>query len=329
MHGPAVAVAALIRIGIDAEIVDHDNAGVFQPHPDEAWKIEHRMAVALARKEEQCVVGIGVDEALDELSADLIARLSDQGSDCRDHAVAFGSELFHGVDGRLQDAGERALPAGMRRADHARFGIDEQDRAAIGRGDADRKPFGAGDDGVRFRPRGSFPRATRNDDIRRMDLMHVQEMRGLNPELLCHAATVFSDICWIVARAEPAIEAVIDAVGHAALAREEGMAQTGDGGKKGGNKHQEAPLGPGWSLKPGSVSSFESETPSTLNIEPMPPRPPPVNRFNAPEISSETSGEAFAISAFARVSIPSRFRNSPCVTGPCTCAPTVSAARPS
>ena len=32
-----------------------------------------------------------------------------------------------------------------------------------------------------------------------------------------------------------------------------------------------------------------SEIASTLNIEPMPPRPPPISRFSAPEMSSETS----------------------------------------
>ena len=41
--------------------------------------------------------------------------------------------------------------------------------------------------------------------------------------------------------------------------------------------------------KPASEVRFGSEIASTLNIDPMPPRPPPVSRFSAPEMSSETS----------------------------------------
>ena len=49
------------------------------------------------------------------------------------------------------------------------------------------------------------------------------------------------------------------------------------------------------SLNPASEVRWGSETASTLNIDPMPPRPPPISRFSAPEMSSETSGVAFAI----------------------------------
>ena len=49
------------------------------------------------------------------------------------------------------------------------------------------------------------------------------------------------------------------------------------------------------SLKPGSEARFGADTPSTLNSAPMPVRPPAVSRFNAAEISSDTSGAAFAI----------------------------------
>src|SRR5947209_6623910 len=46
MHRAAVAVEALVGIGVDADVVDHQDAGAFQPHPDKAAEVEHRMAVA-------------------------------------------------------------------------------------------------------------------------------------------------------------------------------------------------------------------------------------------------------------------------------------------
>jgi len=122
-----------------AEIVDHQHAGIFPPHPDEAREIEHGMAVALAGQEEQRVLRIGVDER-STTSWPLHSSAGDQRADGGDHAAPVSAELFHGVDGRFQDAGQRALPARMRRADHARPGVDEQDRPAVGGGDADRNP---------------------------------------------------------------------------------------------------------------------------------------------------------------------------------------------
>src|SRR5947209_17246743 len=43
MHRAAVAVEALVGIGVDADIVDHQYPGIFQPHPDESGEIEHRV----------------------------------------------------------------------------------------------------------------------------------------------------------------------------------------------------------------------------------------------------------------------------------------------
>ena len=98
------------------------------------------------------LLGIGIEEAFDEFAADFVGVLADQRADRGDDAAALGAEFFHRVDGGFQHAGQRALPAGMRGADHARGGIDEQDRSAIGRGDADRETLGARDDGVGARP---------------------------------------------------------------------------------------------------------------------------------------------------------------------------------
>ena len=127
-------------------------------------------------KEQQRVLGVGLDETLDEFAADLIAGLADQGTDRGDHAAAFGAEFFHRLDGGFQDAGQRAFPARMRGTDHARPRIDQQDRAAIGRGGADRKALGAGHDGVGARPRSARPRAGGDNDIGRMGLMHGEKM---------------------------------------------------------------------------------------------------------------------------------------------------------
>ncbi len=59
-------------------------------------------------------------KALDEFAADFVGVLADQRADGGDDAAAVGAEFFHRVDGGFQHAGQRALPAGMRRADHAR-----------------------------------------------------------------------------------------------------------------------------------------------------------------------------------------------------------------
>src|SRR5580700_785363 len=149
-----------------------------------------------------------------------------------------------------------------------------------------------------------------------MDLVHADEMGRRNAHLLGHAAAVFRDMGGIIVRAESTIEAGIDAIRYAAIAGEEGVAQPGNGRQQRRGKHQEAPSDSFSSLKPGSVARSCSETPSTLNSDPMPPRPVLVNRFSALEMSSETSCEAFAISVTARVSMPSRLRKSPCMTGP-------------
>src|SRR6266481_2230238 len=92
MHRAAVAVAALVGIGIDADVVDHQDAGVFQPHPDESRKVEHRMVLALRGNEKHGVLRIGIHKTLDEFAADFVGVLADQGADGGDHAAAFRSE---------------------------------------------------------------------------------------------------------------------------------------------------------------------------------------------------------------------------------------------
>src|ERR1700687_3817046 len=68
MHRASVAVKTLVGIGIDAGVVDHQHAGVFQPHPDETGEIEHCMALARGGNEKHRMLGIRLDEALDEFA---------------------------------------------------------------------------------------------------------------------------------------------------------------------------------------------------------------------------------------------------------------------
>src|SRR5665213_2587156 len=141
--------------------------------------------------------------------------------------AARGAELLHRRDGGFDDAGQRALPAGLRRPDHARVRVDQQDRAAIGRGDAERKPFRTGDHGVRARPLAR-PGAGHDHRVRRMDLPDAEEMRRCDLHPLGHPAAVLRDMGGIVVGADAAIEALIDALGRAAVAGEESVAQPGN-----------------------------------------------------------------------------------------------------
>src|SRR6266478_1714774 len=164
-----------------------------------------------------------------------------------------------------------------------------------------------------------------------MDLPDAEKMLGRHAHLLGHPATIFRDPGGVVVRAEAAIEALVDAVGHAAVARKESVAQAGNGREQRRSQLHGGPASASGclSLNPASAVRWGPEIASTLNIDPMPPRPPPISRFSAPEMSSEISGVVFAINVSARVSMPSRLRNSPCVTGPWTRAPRSSAARTS
>ncbi len=157
MHRAAVAEKALVGIGVRADIVDHQHARVFEPHPDETGEIEHRVTLARRRKEEQRIFRIGLHESFDEFVADFVRALADQRPDRGDDAAAFGAELFHCIDGGFHDARQGAFPSGMGGADHARARIGQQDRSAIGRGGADGKTFGPRHDGIGERPRRTLP----------------------------------------------------------------------------------------------------------------------------------------------------------------------------
>src|SRR5690349_24781610 len=128
-----------------------------------------------------------------------------------------------------------------------------------------------------------------------MDLVGAEQALGRNAHLLGHPAAIFRDAGGFVVRAEPAIEALVDSIRNPALAGEECMAQAGNGcEQRRSERHAvSSPCAGGSSLRPATSRRLGSVTASTLNIDPMPPRPLSVRRFNAAEISAETSGVVF------------------------------------
>src|SRR4030081_183757 len=114
-------------------------------------------------------------------------------------------------------------------------------------------------------------------------------MFGRHPLLLRHWAAIFRDIGRIVVRAEAAIETGVDALGYAAVARKESVAQAVNGREQRRSQlHGSSALASCFpSINPASEVRGGSEIASTLNIYPMPPRPPPISRFSAHEMTSE------------------------------------------
>ena len=84
----------------------------------------------------------------------------------------------------------------------------------------------------RPRWRGRASAWTPPERIGRMKLVRAQQAIGRNAHLRGHPPAILRDILRIVVRAQPAIEAGVDALGHPALAREEGMPQAGNGRKQ-------------------------------------------------------------------------------------------------
>src|SRR5258705_11202413 len=151
-----------------------------------------------------------------------------------------------------------------------------------------------------------------------MDLVRAEQGLRCNTLLSGHVAVIFRGAGGVVVGAEAAIEALVDSARYPALAGEEGVAQPGNGcEQRRSERHAvSSPGAGGSSLRPATEVRLGSVTASTLNIDPMPPRPLSVRRLSAAGISAETSGVGFPISVRGRVSMPSRLRNSPCVTGP-------------
>src|ERR1700759_3816887 len=112
-----------------------------------------------------------------------------------------------------------------------------------------------------------------------MNLEHGEEAFRRDAQRRCHAGAVFRNVFRIVVGADAAVQPGVDPFGNAALAADEGMVQAGHAREQGRlYRHHSSVsvLGSGvLAAKPASVVRLGSETPSTLNICPMPLRPPP------------------------------------------------------
>jgi hypothetical protein len=107
----------------------------------------------------------------------------------------------------------------MGRADHACRRIGEQDGGAVRRQHADGQSSGPRDDAVGARQVGVGNRVLDDDGRGAMDLMQGhQVVRG---QVSCDAAAVLAHQRLVVARAEAAVEAGVDAGRDTAGAREE------------------------------------------------------------------------------------------------------------
>ena len=184
-------------------IVDHQDAGGFQPHPDEAGEVEHRMSGAHRRDEEHGVVGVGLDEALDEFAADFVAVLADQGADRGDDAAARRRRAFPSRRSWIP-ARRSARPSSphARRRSRARLGSTNSTGPQSAVVTPSARPS------VRVTRASAFgrgPPATASvgdDDVGRMDLVQAEEALRRDADLLGHAAAVFRDMRRIVVGAE-------------------------------------------------------------------------------------------------------------------------------
>ena len=132
-------------------------------------------------------------KARDEFGADLVGFLRDARAERGAMSAALCADPLHGRDGRLDDAGQRAFPAGMRRADDARLCVGEQDHAAVGAGDAERQARRRGHHCVAARPRVGRPVIGDRDRVGRMDLEGHREALGTNAERGGHPGAVLGD----------------------------------------------------------------------------------------------------------------------------------------
>src|SRR5207253_2859200 len=141
--------------------------------------------------------------------------------------------------------------------------------------------------------------------VGRVDLVGGEEALRANAERRRHAGAVLLDQRGLVVRSLPAVEALIDAAGHAAVAGEEGVANARERGERRGLESGAHDSNPGSSPSRGCAMAM------TLNISPMPVRPGAVKRASAASIASACAAVAPALSLPARSTMPRRRRNSP------------------
>jgi hypothetical protein len=64
-----------------------------------------------------------------------------------------------------------------------------------------------------------------------MDLVQAEKAIGCDPHLLGHPPPIFRDMGGVIVGTKAAIEALVNAAGHAAFAGKEGVAQARNGRK--------------------------------------------------------------------------------------------------
>src|SRR5262249_16399020 len=174
-----------------------------------------------------------------------------------------------------------------------------------------------GNESVGFRACIHVPGLINRDNLRGMDLVDGEQVDGFDAQRFCHAGAVFGDLGGRVAGSDAAVEARKDSSGHAATARKE--CRTDRPQSRKGRRLGQAGLGSADIVhvsNPGNEPSRWGAKAIALNMRPMPVRSGFVRRLKAYSISATRSAGTALLSTFARVSIPSRRRNSPWSIGP-------------
>ena len=105
-----------------AQIEHLARAGGLQLPLAKAWQVEMK-PVALAGNEQVCAARVLAQERVAEFRTHLIARLLDRWPDGGADAAPLRAQRLHALECAQQNAPDGALPAGMRRADHARLWV--------------------------------------------------------------------------------------------------------------------------------------------------------------------------------------------------------------
>ena len=171
-----------------------------------ARQVEDAMMGAAGRGEELRIVWIIVAEALVQVGADFIDRPRDRWSNDRSYTRTAGTQVFHGGDGRIGDAGERAFPSGMGSADDTRFGIGEQDRCTVGCQDAKRNSRRRRHHRITAWRVGRIPGRDHGNRVAAVVLPSSEERGTRNTESSCHHLAVAGDRRPVVTRAEAAVQ---------------------------------------------------------------------------------------------------------------------------
>jgi hypothetical protein len=182
------------------------------------------MTLARRRAEEVAVVGGLLEHGSGELGSDLVGTLGDAGADSGHDALAQGAHPLHGLDRGLQHAVERAAPAGMRRADHAGLGVGQQHRRAVRGEHAERQPGLAGHQRVDPWRLIRRPGPVGHGNTVGMDLVGGDQAVGRKVDTSHGAGPVLRHLVPLVARAEAAVQRLVETFADPALAGKEGMA---------------------------------------------------------------------------------------------------------